>query len=266
MKDIRGRRLWTVIVSACVLGLLTVVAVGGIAGAAKPTKVRAGNLEIEVNGDFKPHALSKTELTPIKFEVEAKIRDVNGGHPPALKEFNVEADKNSAVTVKGYPACKSSQLQSTDTNTALKVCKPALIGEGKTTVEIAFPEQPPIPVNSRLLVFNGGLSGGTTTYLVHAYITVPTPAAIVTTVKIKKINKGRYGIGAIATVPKIAGGSGSVKSFELFIDKKFTYKGKKVSVLSAKCPDGKLQARGEAVFADGTRAKAEVVRPCTPKG
>lgn len=266
MKEIRGRRLWTAVVSAAVLGLLTVVTVGGIAGAAKPTKVRAGNLEMEVNGDFKPHVLSKSELTPIKFEIEAKFRDVNGGHPPALKEFNVEADKNSAVNVKGYPTCKAGQLQSTDTDAAMAACKTALIGKGRGGVEIAFPEQPPIDVTSPLLVFSGGVSGGTTTFLVHAYITVPTPAAIVTVAKIKRVSKGRYGISTISQIPKIAGGSGSVTSFELTIDKKFTYKGKKVSVISAKCPDGKLQARGEAVFSDGTRAKAEVVRPCTPKG
>jgi deazaflavin-dependent oxidoreductase (nitroreductase family) len=61
----------------------------------------------------------------------------------------------------------------------------------------------------------------------------------VTTVKIKKINKGRYGLLATASIPKIAGAAGSVTSFSLVVDKKFTYKGKKVSVLSAKCPDGK---------------------------
>ena len=49
------------------------------------------------------------------------------------------------------------------------------------------------------------------------------------------------------------------------MNRKFTYKGKKLSVLTLKCPDGKVQARGEAVFSDNTRAKAEVIRTCTPK-
>ena len=42
---------------------------------------------------------------------------------------------------------------------------------------------------------------------------MPVPAAIVTTVKIKKINRGRYGYEAKASIPKIADSSGSVKSF-----------------------------------------------------
>lgn len=102
-----------------------------------------------------------------------------------------------------------------------------------------------------------------TTLFIHAYITVPTPAAIVTTVKIKKIHKGRYGLLSVASIPKIAGGSGSVKSFSLTINKRYTYKGKKMSVLTAKCPDGKLQAHATAVFADGTKAAATIIRTCT---
>jgi hypothetical protein len=92
------------------------------------------------------------------------------------------------------PACTSGKLQSRDTKSAEKVCKSAIIGTGTTNVEIQLPEQDPIPVNSKLLVFNGGTSGGTTTFYIHAYITVPTPAAIVTTVKIKKIHNGRFGL------------------------------------------------------------------------
>jgi hypothetical protein len=50
------------------------------------------------------------------------------------------------------------------------------------------------------------------------------------------------------------------------IDKKFTYKGKQVSVLSAKCPDGKLQAHATGVFTDGTRISTDFIRTCTGKG
>jgi hypothetical protein len=253
----RGR-----VACAVVLGALIAVAVSGIASAEK---VVVGNLEFEADGGFQPKTLSKTEFTPIAFTAEGSIKTVNGEHPPALKEVLVEADKNTAVTTKGYPTCKSGQLQSQDTAHAESICKSALIGTGTTNIEIAFPESRRVPVSSKLLIFNGGEQGGVVTYYIHAYITVPVPAAVVTTVKIKKIHNGRYGLLAVASIPKIAGGSGSVTSFSLKIDKKFTYKGKKVSVLSAKCPDGKLQAHATAVFADGTKASTEFVRPCTGK-
>jgi hypothetical protein len=239
------------------VGALIALTVAGIATAAKPVKVRAGNLELTVNGDFSPKVLSKTKLTPITFNVSGKLRTVDGTHPPALKEFNVEADKNGAIEVKGLPVCTAAKLQSQDTKHAEDICRSAIIGSGSADAEIAFPEQPPIPADTKIIAFNGGYSGGTTTLYIHAYLTVPTPAAIVTTVKVKKIHNGRYGLKAVSTIPKIAGGSGSLTDFNLTINKK--------GVLLAKCPDGKLQARGEAKFSDGTVAKAEVVRTCTGK-
>jgi hypothetical protein len=174
-----------------------------------------------------------------------------------MKEFDLETDKNGAVNVKGLPVCTASKLQSQDTKHAEAICKTAIIGSGTTTAEISFPEQPPIPAKSKIIAFNGGTKGGTTTFFIHAYLTVPTPAAVVATVKFKKIKNGRYGLSAITTIPKIAGGSGSVTDFSLTINKK--------GVLTAKCPDGKLQAHGTAVFTDGTRASAEVIRTCTGK-
>jgi hypothetical protein len=240
----------------------------GIATAAnnKPVTVRSGNLELTVNGGFSPTALPKNKFAPITFTGSGKIKTLDGSHPPALKEFVLETDKNGAIDVTGLPICTSGKLQSQDSAHAKAICKSAILGEGKTDVEIAFPESKVVPVTSPLLIFNGGKKGGVITLFVHAYITVPVPSAIVTTVKIKKIHKGRYGLLTTASVPKIAGGSGSVTSFSFTFGKKYTYKGQKRSVLTAKCPDGKLQANGTAVFSDGTRASAGVVRTCTGKG
>jgi hypothetical protein len=253
-------------VAVAVLAALVVAGAAVGAGKPKPVKATVGELEFEGNGDFKPHTLPKNEFAPIAFTIEGAVRKVGGGHPPALRELLIEGDKNSMVDVKGYPVCKAGQLQNQPSDKARAICKKAIIGEGKTEVGIFFPDQGnEIPVKSDLIMFNGGVKGGVTTLLVHAYITVPVPAAIVTTVKIKKIHKGRYGLLSVASVPKIAGGSGSVKSFSLTIDKKFTYKGKKHSVISVKCPDGKLQVRAEAIFTEGPKVSVEVVRPCTGK-
>lgn len=240
------------------LAALIAVSVAGLAtGAEKPVTVEAGNLVFTFNGSFSPKALPKNKLAPISLTASGKIATKDGKHPPALKEAIVETDKNGTVNVKGLPVCKSGQLQSRTTSAAEKACKKSIIGTGQTTVEVQFPEQAPIDVNSKLLVFNGGKSGGTTTFYIHAYFSAPVTGAIVTTVKIKKVNNGRYGLKSIATIPKIAGGSGSVKTFNLTINKK--------GVLMAKCPDGKLQAKTTAVFSDGTKASAGIIRTCTGK-
>jgi hypothetical protein len=245
------------------LGALIAVSVAGISSA---TTVTVGNLKFKAEGNFSPKSLPKKTLAPIGLTAEGAISTTDGTHPPALKEVLLETDKNGAINVKGYPTCTSGKLQSQDSDAARAICKKAIIGEGTTKVEIEFPDSKPVNVTSDLIVFNGGFSGGQTTLYIHAYITVPVPAAIVTTVKIKKIKNGRYGLLSKATIPKIAGGSGSVTFFKLKVDKKFRYKGKKVSVLTAKCPDGKLQAHATAVFSDGTKAEADFVKPCTGKG
>ena len=64
----------------------------------------------------------------------------------------------------------------------------------------------------------------------------------------------------------IAGGSGSVTSFELNIQRLFTYKGQKESYLEAKCANGRFLAQADAVFAGGTSIEGNVVRTCKAKG
>ncbi len=245
--------------AAAAMAVAVVIFASGAAAAEKPVRSVSGDIETIFNGGFTPKVLSKTKPTPITFNISGQMKSLDPAEPhlPALKEFLLEGDRHASIDVKGVPVCKSSQLQSRDTSGAKKACGPALIGTGRTEVGIKFPEQGEIPVKSDLLLFNGGSKGGVTTMFVHAYITVPTPAAIVTTVKIKKIHKGRYGLGTVATIPKIAGGSGSVKSFNLAVRK---------GVLLATCPDGHLNARGSAVFADGTKVSGGVVRTCTGRG
>lgn len=243
------------VVATAALGVAALLIASGWASAEKPVKSVQGNVETEFNGGFAPKTLSKTKPTPISFDISGAIRTLNGEHPPALREFLLEGDKHVTLSVKGIPICKP--IQSVDSKHARAACGPALVGSGQIKVEIKFPEQEPITTTSELLVFNGGRQGGVTTLFIHAYVTVPTPAEIVITVKIKKIHHGRYGLQSIATVPKIAGGSGSVTYFSLHIKK---------GILFATCPDGHLNAHGRASFADGTQVPGTVVRTCTPKG
>jgi hypothetical protein len=245
------------------LGSLIALTVAGVAVAAKDTVVRAGNLEITIDGSsgLVPKALSKSKYTPVGFTAAGSVRALDGTQPPPIKEVLLDAP-NTAVNVKGYPACTSGKLQARDTKSVEAVCKSAIIGKGSTTISVEFPEQPKIPAKSPLLVFNGGVSGGTTTFYIHAYLTQPITTAVVTTVKIKKSGSG---LKSVTTIPKIANGAGSVTDFSLKIDKKFTYKGKKVSVLSAKCIGGKITADVTAKFYDGSNLSADVLRVCTSK-
>jgi hypothetical protein len=246
------------------VGALLAVAAVGIAGAAggeTPVTVKVDTLEVTANGGFSPTTISKTKQTPIELKASGEVKESDGSHPPAARELIIEGDKNAEVHVKGIPTCKSGQLQATDTAAALKACKSALIGEGQTTAQVAFAEQKPIDVPTKLLLFNGGEKGGKITWFAHAYFANPISGAIVTTVTITKHPHGRFGTLAVAKIPQITGGSGSIISFDLNIKKSVGG----INPISAKCSDGKLKVHVTAKFEDGTKAETEVIRACTGK-
>jgi hypothetical protein len=256
------------------LALAAVLSLGVAAVAsAVSTTLRAGNLVVTFGGTTSPKALSKTKYTPVTTNVFGKIATSDSTHPSAFREAVVDIDKDVKINVKGYPVCKASQLTARDTKAAEKACGNTILGEGKAEAEIAFPEQNPIKVPSPLLVFNGGEKGGKVTLLIHTFITVPAPTAIVTTVTVTR--KGS-GIHSVAKVPVIAGGSGSALSFNFKLGKTYSYKGKKVGYFEAKCPDGVFKVNvPSAIFkneshqagvAATTVLKGGIAVPCTPKG
>lgn len=257
---------------AVALSATLAVGVAAIANAATTT-VRAGNLVLTFGGTVSPKAMPKKDYVPVTTRIMGKIKTSDGTHPSALREVIVDIDKDVKINVKGYPVCKSGQLTARPTKDALKVCGDTILGSGGAHVEVEFPESKKILINSPLTVFNGGEKGGKVTLLIHVYITVPVPAALVTTVTIQR--KGT-GVHSISKVPKAAGGYGSAVDFDFKLGKTYTYKGKKIGYFEARCPDGKFKAttprtifKNEAEIpgvAPQTVLKGNVLVPCTPKG
>ncbi|HEX6689131.1 MAG TPA: hypothetical protein VF085_10775 [Solirubrobacterales bacterium] len=251
-----------------------VLSIGAVAIAdAAHTTVGVGNLKLTFGGSFSPKALPKATYVPITANLEGKITTTDGTHPSAFRETVVDVDKDIKVSVKGLPVCKAGQLEAQDTPAAKKVCGATELGSGQAHAEIAFPEQHPIKVTSPITVFNGGEKGGKVTLLIHTFITVPVPAAIVTTVTIEKKGSGLH---SVAKIPVIAGGSGSVLDFKFKLGRTYAYKGKKVGYLEARCPDGVFKVKTpKTIFKNEARTpgvpsttvlKGSLAIPCTPKG
>ncbi len=165
--------------------------------AAKDTIIRAGNLEVVIDGSggFTPKALSKTKHTPIAFTAAGSVKSLDPGDPAAAAEGSAARNaKERAVNVKGLPTCKSSgQLQARDTNAVEEGLQAGDHRQGHDRPSrSSSPNRPRSRPTAQLLVFNGGVKGGVTTFYIHAYLTQPITAAIVTTVKIKKSGSGRY--------------------------------------------------------------------------
>jgi hypothetical protein len=244
------------------LGATLAVVCAASALAYKPTIVKVGNLPIELSGGFRPTRLPKNKLAPVHLIISGDFQ--TGSSPlPALKEAIFEIDRNVALGAKGLTVCTPWKIITTEMVPRWKVCKPAWVGEGEMEFEIAFIETPPFLVKSQAMAFNGPIEDGVRTIFVYAFIPNPVSATVWVTIEVSKIRHSRYGTRWVATVPIIAGGSGSVKSFKLEFFRQFTYKGKKRSYLLARCPDGRLGGHAEALFADGSKRIEDFLRPCT---
>lgn len=257
----RAKLLWTL-----TLSLALAVVTAGVAVAAKPTVTRVGNVIVKANGDVTPKALPKKRMAPVTLRLSGQIGTNDGTQPPALRKVIIDFDKHGAVNARGLEVCKPGRLQARNTRAAKKACKGTIVGTGRTKVKVALAEQQPFTTSGPLVLFNGGVRGKKTTMYVHAYVNVPAPTAIVTKVVVRKIKKGRYGTRAIATIPRIAGGAGSVIYFNLKVKRKFRFKGKTRSYLTARCANRRFYAHAKSFFADGTRASGTVVRGCRQRG
>ncbi len=233
---------------------------------AEPESARIGNLVLTDNGGIIPRALPRHEQAPISAIIDAHIATVDGAHPPAIRSVAVDFDKTIVVDARGLPACKRGQLEARPTPAAKSACPDAIVGEGDGDVEVAFPEQAPFSATGPIVLFNGGVHGSTTRLYVHTYVSVPAPTAVVATVELTRIHRGHFGIHAVAEIPRIAGGAGSVTRFKLRIGRRFTFRGRKQSYLTASCPTGRYFTEGTARFEDGTQLGLTHVLPCTPKG
>lgn len=246
--------------------LLVAVAAIGLATAKgkgpKPVVVRGGSMVLRLNGDIAPKTLPKHELAPMGFWGSGSLTTVDGSHPPALESASFDADKDVAVSVEGLPACRISQLEARETKRAEAVCGGAILGRGTASVEVAFPEQRPIESTGPLVLFNGGERNGVVTVFAHAYVNVPAPTAVVATAEVRRVSKGAYGLHIAVQVPKIAGGAGSTVAARFSMRRLYTYRGERRSVISGRCPDGKVQGRGSFGYSDGTTLSGALVRTC----
>lgn len=247
------------------LGSVAVLALIVVASAvAKLETFQVGNLILKDHGGVTPTKLPRHQKVPITAHLFDLIETADDSHPPAFRHLVADFDRSFAVNARGLPVCKLAQLQARSSADAKRACPDAIVGSGEAEVEVAFPEQAPFSASGPLVAFNGGVHGGTTTLFVHAYVSVPAPTAVISTVKITHINRGHFGLHAVAVIPAIAGGAGSPTRVNLDLGRRFTFRGQKRSYLTGSCPTGTYFAEAQALFDDGTILHIAHAFPCTP--
>jgi hypothetical protein len=227
-----------------------------------------GNLLIHFDGGFSPRSLPRDRPAPVTVKVEGEIGTTDGSQPPPLQRLEIALNRNGRLFTQGLPACTSRLLQSTTTQTALKRCRPALVGRGHFGANVDFPSVTPFPAKGAILAFNGR-QNGKPALLLHLYGTAPVQVSFVLPLIISHKNTGLFGTVLSAKIPTLASGLGSVTEISLEIGREYTYRGQPRSFISAACaaPEGFpgavfVFAQGRFHFAGGQELKTTLARNC----
>lgn len=258
------RKRSTLLVSLLVAAATAIVASVAMAGA--PANSPDGNAQA-VDAVFAPKKLSKSKWTPGSLKVTTTLRNSStaNGVPVPTVRVQIDFDKNARIFTKGIPTCDPSKIQNTSTEIALRECRPARIGSGKAKASIPVGEQVFV-ADQTVTAFNGKPKGGKPVLLLHSYGTKPTVTTLVLTGTVTNYNRQGYGPRLDLEVPKIAGGAGALTDFTVTINKKYRYKGKPATYISAKCPKSKkLKVRSVFTFLDGQSSKPTDVATCAQK-
>lgn len=213
-----------------------------------------------------PNKRPATKAVPATLDVTTATSSTTNpeGVPVPAVEAIIDFPKGLAVFGKGFPTCDPGKIQSTSTEKALEECKKAKIGSGTGTADLVVGSKV-FPVTTTITAFNGIPQGGKPVILLHTYSQQPVQTTLVLFGVVKGFNKQGFGARLDVSIPLIAGGQGAITGFHVKVFKKFIYKGKQRSYISASCPTKTWKARGQFIFRDGESLTPQVKGKCTPK-
>jgi hypothetical protein len=255
------------------LGLTAVLAALGITLLAIPLHAGAeltaeGDLFVKFSGGIAPTALPRHRLAPIAIGVSGTVRSLSGDRPPALRRVSIGINRGGHLDTHGLPVCRAPEINPGSSAKALEVCGESLIGEGSFAARTAFPEQETFPAHGRILAFNS-TSNGHPTILAHIYGADPVPITRVIVFHIHRQQRGTFGTTLTGTLPVRVNRYGYVKKISLYLFRRYTYRGRKHSYLSAACsaPPGFSSAvfplaHASMTFEDGRTLSSSISRSC----
>jgi hypothetical protein len=249
------------------IGLLLTTAVFGVA-VARGEISGDGELFVSFNGGFTPHALPRDRDVPVTVRLNTAIKTADGSRPPQLRQIALEINRYGHISTKGLPACRPALLESTDSSTALSRCGEALVGKGRLTANVEFPNRTPFAVHGKMLAFNG-VAHGRPAILLHIHGSQPADVTVVLSFSIRHPAEGKFGTVLKTKIPRLASDLGYVTKVSMAFDRRYHYRGQEYSFLGARCaaPSGFPGAifsftRGTFTFAGGKKITTTLTRTC----
>ena len=246
------------------------LALAALAASAPAEVVQSGNLRVSFEGGLAPRLLPRTSRVPVAVTLTGRVVTTDKAAPPQLRTISLAINRNGKLNHNGLPACKYHQIQPASTREAIQACRTSIVGSGEFAANVVLPEQSPFPSSGRVIAFNGILHGRHVVFA-HIYGTEPLPQSRVLAFELGR-SKGAYGISLTAELPRVAADWGYVSSVGLTLDRKFRYRGRTRSYISAGCPaPSNLKvvpfplARASFGFEDGRVLTSTLVRSCKVK-
>lgn len=234
--------------------------------------VQKGNLRVNTTGKLAPNRLPRRGTAPIEVSVGGKFTTTDETLPPQLKGMRIELNRHGRLETTGLPECRVGQIHPASTRRALKACRSALVGRGSFEVEVVLAGQEPYPTKGRLLVFNGKYRGKPA-LLGQIYSAKPFTTSFVIPFVISKRKRGKYGLVLNAVVPPALTSWGHITGLNLNLKRRYGFKGRQRSVVSAGCPAPKgfpgalfSLARTTFRFVGGTQVTSGLTRSCKVRG
>lgn len=231
-----------------------------------------GNLFVTFNGGILPNSLPREERAPITVWIAGKVRTLKGERPPALRSITIALNRNGVLETKGLPVCRYREIVVASRETALDLCRDAVVGSGTYRARTTFPEQERQPTFGRILAFNSRL-GGKPAILGHVYAEDPAPSVNIIVLYIRRRSKGSYRTVLTGTSPIGLTRWGYLKRISLRLHRNYRYRGRPHSYLSAACPAPRHLrsasfkfARTSLSFVDGRKLSATLTRTCDVRG
>lgn len=228
-------------------------------------------VRVAVEGSIKPSRLPRRGAAPVAVSFAGRIGSSRSGEPPQLREISIAINRHGHLDTRGLPRCRIRRIDPSTTRDAIAVCRSSLVGEGGFSANVKLPEQSPFPSQGKVLAFNGRFRGRPAV-LVHIFGTSPVPTSIVLPFAISS-TRGTFGTELTASLPRVTGDWGFVTGIGMTLSRRYSYRGKRHSYMSAACPapSGFRRvffplARTSFAFAGGPTVTSTLTRSCRVRG
>ena len=205
-----------------------------IASAANSERTQKHNLIVSIKGDISPLELPRLHTAPVNLRIAGRIRTADGAPLPRLQRITLTIAGRGVLDTRGLPVCPRARIAHADNRQAIERCGTAIVGQGSIQAQIFVPRQPSFALDARALAFNGRTAKDGPAIWVHAYAGDPPISIVLPFIVHRRGPSLRTSL--TATVPRSLGSLPHLKGFQISFDRRFRYRGKTHSYLSASCP------------------------------